>query len=41
MVAYHRTAVRRQDAVPAALWHRSDVLRPADLCRLARATVSA
>jgi methyltransferase (TIGR00027 family) len=32
--------VRQQDAVPAALWRRSDALRPADLCRLARATVS-
>jgi O-methyltransferase involved in polyketide biosynthesis len=32
--------VRQQDAVPADLWRRSDVLRPADLCRLARATVS-
>ena len=32
--------VRPQDAVPADLWRRSDVLRPADLCRLARATVS-
>jgi O-methyltransferase involved in polyketide biosynthesis len=32
--------VRQQDAVPAALWRRTDVLRPADLCRLARAAVS-
>jgi O-methyltransferase involved in polyketide biosynthesis len=32
--------VRQQDAVPAALWRRTDALRPADLCRLARATVS-
>jgi methyltransferase (TIGR00027 family) len=32
--------VRQQDAIPAALWRRSDALRPADLCRLARATVS-
>jgi O-methyltransferase involved in polyketide biosynthesis len=32
--------VRQQDAVPAALWRRSDALRPLDLCRLARATVS-
>jgi hypothetical protein len=31
---------RQQDAVPAALWRRSDALRPLDLCRLARATVS-
>jgi methyltransferase (TIGR00027 family) len=31
---------RQQDAVPAALWRRSDVLRPLDLCRLARAVVS-
>jgi O-methyltransferase involved in polyketide biosynthesis len=28
------------DAVPAALWDRSDALRPLDLCRLARATLS-
>jgi len=27
-------------AIPAALWRRTDVLRPADLCRLARAAVS-
>jgi methyltransferase (TIGR00027 family) len=33
--------VRQQDAVPAAMWDRSDALHPADLCRLARATVSA
>jgi methyltransferase (TIGR00027 family) len=32
--------VRQHDAVPAALWRRSDALRPLDLCRLARATVS-
>jgi len=32
--------VRQQDAVPAALWRRTDALHPADLCRLARATVS-
>jgi methyltransferase (TIGR00027 family) len=32
--------VRQRDAVPAALWRRSDALRPLDLCRLARATVS-
>ena len=32
--------VRQRDAVPAALWDRSDALRPLDLCRLARATVS-
>ena len=32
--------VRQQDAVPAAIWRRSDALRPADLCRLARSTVS-
>jgi methyltransferase (TIGR00027 family) len=32
--------VRQRDAVPPALWRRSDALRPADLCRLARATVS-
>jgi O-methyltransferase involved in polyketide biosynthesis len=32
--------VRQQDAVPAALWRRTDALRPADLCRLAQATVS-
>ena len=31
---------RQHDAVPAALWDRSDALRPLDLCRLARATVS-
>jgi methyltransferase (TIGR00027 family) len=31
--------VRQQDAIPAALWRRSDALRPADLCRLVRATV--
>jgi hypothetical protein len=30
----------QQDAVPAALWRRSDALRPLDLCRLARAVVS-
>ena len=30
---------RQQDAVPAALWRRSDALRPLDLCRLARAVV--
>jgi hypothetical protein len=29
--------VRQQDAIPAALWRRTDVLRPADLSRLARA----
>jgi methyltransferase (TIGR00027 family) len=32
--------VRQRDAVEPALWRRSDVLRPADLCRLARATVA-
>ena len=32
--------VRQRDAVPAALWDRSDALRPLDLWRLARATVS-
>ena len=32
--------VRQRDAVPAALWDRSDALRPLDLCRLVRATVS-
>ena len=32
--------VRQRDAVPAALWDRSDALRPLDLCRLARAVVS-
>jgi methyltransferase (TIGR00027 family) len=32
--------LRQQDAVPAALWDRSDALRPADFCRLARAVVS-
>jgi methyltransferase (TIGR00027 family) len=32
---------RQRDAVPAALWDRSDALRPLDLCRLARATVPA
>ena len=32
--------VRQRDAVPAALWTRSDALRPLDLCRLARAVVS-
>ena len=32
--------VRQQDAVPAALWTRSDALRPLDLCRLARAVVA-
>jgi hypothetical protein len=32
--------VRQRDAVPAAIWDRSDALRPLDLCRLARATVS-
>jgi methyltransferase (TIGR00027 family) len=31
---------RQRDAVPAALWDRSDALRPLDLCRLARATVA-
>ena len=31
---------RQRDAVPAALWDRSDALRPLDLCRLARAVVS-
>lgn len=30
---------RQQDAIDPALWRRSDVLRPADLCRLARAVV--
>jgi len=30
---------RQRDAIPAALWRRSDALRPADLCRLARAAV--
>ena len=32
---------RQRDAVPAALWDRSDALRPLDLCRLAGATVLA
>jgi len=32
--------VRQRDAIPAAMWRRSDALRPADLCRLARAVVS-
>jgi O-methyltransferase involved in polyketide biosynthesis len=32
--------VRQRDAVPPALWRRSDALRPLDLCRLARAVVS-
>jgi len=32
--------VRQRGAVPAVLWDRSDALRPLDLCRLARATVS-
>jgi methyltransferase (TIGR00027 family) len=32
--------VRQEDAIPAAMWRRSDALRPADLCRLARAVVS-
>lgn len=32
--------VDQRDAVPPALWDRTDVLRPADLCRLARATVA-
>jgi O-methyltransferase involved in polyketide biosynthesis len=32
--------VRQRDAVPAAIWDRSDALRPLDLCRLARAVVS-
>jgi methyltransferase (TIGR00027 family) len=32
--------VRQRDAVPAAFWDRSDALRPLDLWRLARATVS-
>jgi methyltransferase (TIGR00027 family) len=31
---------RLRDAVPAALWDRSDALRPPDLCRLVRAVVS-
>ncbi|MBG0827135.1 class I SAM-dependent methyltransferase [Planomonospora sp. ID67723] len=31
--------VRQADSVDPALWRRSDTLRPADLCRLARATV--
>jgi methyltransferase (TIGR00027 family) len=31
---------RQRDAVPAALWHRTDALRPLDLCRLAQAVVS-
>ncbi|WP_141703479.1 class I SAM-dependent methyltransferase [Planobispora rosea] len=33
--------VRQADSVDSALWHRSDALRPADLCRLVRAVVSA
>jgi methyltransferase (TIGR00027 family) len=32
--------VDQRDAVPAALWRRSDALRPLDLCRLVRAVVS-
>jgi len=32
--------VRQRNAVPAAIWDRSDALRPLDLCRLARAVVS-
>jgi hypothetical protein len=32
--------VRQRDAVPAALWDRTDSLRPADLSVLARATVA-
>jgi len=35
-VVEHR---RQHDAVDAAFWQRSDALRPADLCRLARAVV--
>ncbi|MEV4161471.1 class I SAM-dependent methyltransferase [Nonomuraea dietziae] len=31
--------VRQADSIAPALWRRSDGLRPADLCRLARATV--
>jgi methyltransferase (TIGR00027 family) len=31
---------RQRDAVPAALWRRTDALRPLDLCRLASAVVS-
>jgi methyltransferase (TIGR00027 family) len=31
--------VRQRDSVPAALWHRTDSLRPADLSVLARATI--
>ncbi|MEV2268522.1 hypothetical protein [Nonomuraea africana] len=31
--------VRQADSIAPALWRRSDSLRPADLCRLARATV--
>jgi O-methyltransferase involved in polyketide biosynthesis len=30
---------RQQDAIPAALWRRTDALRPLDLCRLASAVV--
>ncbi|GGK65886.1 S-adenosyl-L-methionine-dependent methyltransferase [Planomonospora parontospora subsp. parontospora] len=33
--------VRQADSVDPALWRRSDALRPADLCRLVRATVPA
>jgi methyltransferase (TIGR00027 family) len=32
--------VRQRDAVDPALWRRSDALRPADLCRLARAATT-
>jgi methyltransferase (TIGR00027 family) len=32
--------VRQRDAIDPALWRRSDALRPADLCRLARAAVT-
>jgi methyltransferase (TIGR00027 family) len=31
---------RQRDAIPAALWRRTDALRPLDLCRLASAVVS-
>jgi O-methyltransferase involved in polyketide biosynthesis len=31
--------VRQRDSVPAALWHRTDSLRPADLSVLARGTI--
>ncbi len=36
----HIEHVRQRDAIPAALWDRTDSLRPAALSVLARATVS-